>query len=941
MPGQGVFSIRSKACRAGMGPRAPFGDRGFTGTGWRSPLFRRTHSFFAFALSLVVLWFACPLSAETPGNLVLNGDFAEAQAGKPAHWDVAGDAEHVQQSLSVVTYQGHRCARLACTRFTGSGPSVHAMLAEVGGVRLVAGTLYELSCLACQQGIQGRGVSLAIQDTSGWVNCGLDQSLQVGEQWRPYRFYFRATRTVGDTSRLQLWFAETGTLYVADIRLVSLEGVHVAYTHVVPPSASRNLVPNGSFCVGGAGWSSVGVPAGWGNLSGLVGTVMPRDSAGNGFLRIPIGTGPAPALYFDYLHPVVQPQTRVLAANDGWIPLEKGAAYTVSCDMRASSPGLRAALGVYESDPAEPRSGHERLQQVELDRDWKRFTYTFHADTPYSYVEAGPDLDVSPFAGGPPSAANPANVDVSNVQLQRGETATEYVPRSPLEVGIQPMEPAGLFTVGEPACLRVRACNHGSERTGLDIRFDATDYFGRAAPLSPLHLDLAPASMTERQVPLPAGWRGFYRVRASYTGAGRAESSELRLAVLPRREEADSVLGINHAFADNRLVRLAAKAGVAWYRDWSLKRQDVEPSQGQFRWEVADPQIDRVLRAGANVEALLPPFPSAEWDSEAPTSTTDAEGRARQAWAPKDREGLAEFEAAATGRYRQRVRVWEFLNEPIYTDYALPRPRYSPADYVGLLRIAAQAMRRGNPGCRVMGGIAGGPQTLSHDVLEAGILSTVDLFNLHIYPGSRAPEGYIPEMDRLLKDMDDHGGRKPIWITEFSYYADDEPIRTPFIPSLGDWAEQRLLTDERQCAEYTVRFITIMLAHGAEKVFIHSGASGTPNQPNLDCCLFGQDGAPRKVLPALAVMTNLLGAGPRSAGFKRIGHDGYAAAFETGRRAMLAVWSSGAPFAVHRPAGARCLDIMGRDVTGQVSASGAPVYLLAPRGHARALLAAL
>ena len=197
-------------------------------------------------------------------------------------------------------------------------------------------------------------------------------------------------------------------------------------------------------------------------------------------------------------------------------------------------------------------------------------------------------------------------------------------------------------------------------------------------------------------------------------------------------------------------------------------------------------------------------------------------------------------------RYKNRIQLWEFLNEPVYTSYALPSDRegklggkrYAPADYVALLEVAAQGMRAADPIGKIMGGIAGGPRTLTREVIEAGCLKHVDYFNLHIYPGKRAPESYAPEMHELLALMETHGGRQPIWMTEFSYYGADNLPRRPFLPRADDWAEERLLESERQCADYTVRFFLVMLSHGVEKVFLHSGSSGRVNNPNYECALF-------------------------------------------------------------------------------------------------------
>ena len=63
-----------------------------------------------------------------------------------------------------------------------------------------------------------------------------------------------------------------------------------------------------------------------------------------------------------------------------------------------------------------------------------------------------------------------------------------------------------------------------------------------------------------------------------------------------------------------------------------------------------------------------------------------------------------------------------------------------------------------DPACKVMGGIAGGPETFTREVIEAGCLKHVDLFNLHIYPGQRTPESFGRDMDDLLCGWTPTGG---------------------------------------------------------------------------------------------------------------------------------------------------------------------------------------
>jgi hypothetical protein len=194
--------------------------------------------------------------------------------------------------------------------------------------------------------------------------------------------------------------------------------------------------------------------------------------------------------------------------------------------------------------------------------------------------------------------------------------------------------------------------------------------------------------------------------------------------------------------------------------------------------------------------------------------------------------------------------------------------------------------------------------------------------------------------------MDAAGGRKPIWITEFSYYGTDDLPRKPFVPRSNNWAEGRLLDGERQCADYTVRFFAVMLARGTEKVFIHSGASGRVNDPNLECALFDYGGAPRRLFPALAVMTDLLGPAPKLAGETKLGAGGRGVAFETGSRSVLMLWKEdeeAAGGSVRAPAqpDLAWLDLMGRKLAAPPGLSASPVYLVGPAGQARELLGAV
>ena len=210
---------------------------------------------------------------------------------------------------------------------------------------------------------------------------------------------------------------------------------------------------------------------------------------------------------------------------------------------------------------------------------------------------------------------------------------------------------------------------------------------------------------------LNAGRRGFFR--AQWTSG--AATQEVRCAVIePAPSELrDSPLGFNHAYPWDYLMGLARQAGVVWWRDWSAKWHVVEPQKGRFDFADPDVQIQRVLDQGGQPLILLP-FPSSAWaTSYQPGSDKDA-GRADyparrkpMAYAPKDLNDFGHYAAAVVNRYKDRVRAFHVLNEPIYTDYALPRNYgYGLDDYLRLTEIAHRAIKAADPTCTVVGGIA-------------------------------------------------------------------------------------------------------------------------------------------------------------------------------------------------------------------------------------------
>ena len=164
-----------------------------------------------------------PVLALAQENLVANGDMERLVLGKnvPDVWQSAGDAKLVTQTLSADQgREGGHSLKLACAAFQDGNPACHAMICQMGQVGVQRDKWYKVTLWAKQDGLDDCPISISLVETKGWQPLGLSEAFQADPDWSKHEFVFQATGDGHDTTRFQIWYTSTGTLWLDDVNFV-------------------------------------------------------------------------------------------------------------------------------------------------------------------------------------------------------------------------------------------------------------------------------------------------------------------------------------------------------------------------------------------------------------------------------------------------------------------------------------------------------------------------------------------------------------------------------------------------------------------------------------------------------------------------------------------------------------------------------------------------
>jgi polysaccharide biosynthesis protein PslG len=244
---------------------------------------------------------------------------------------------------------------------------------------------------------------------------------------------------------------------------------------------------------------------------------------------------------------------------------------------------------------------------------------------------------------------------------------------------------------------------------------------------------------------------------------------------------------------------IVARSGAGWARE-DIHWYRIQPDPTTWDWRFTDEAIRELLARNIKIVGVLghPPGWATPYGGDAPADVSF--------YAPDPRR-FAAFAAAVVERYGRYVHHWEIWNEPDNPSFWKPEP--DAAGYARLLRLASDAIHRGDPRAQVLiGGVNPFNTEFLRGVAAAGAWRSFDILAIHPYVDPATPEdGNIVAATDAVWGLAIQLGVKPIWVTEVGWASkssDRDPVGA---------------VDEQTQADYLVRAVLLLWRAGAERIF--------------------------------------------------------------------------------------------------------------------------
>jgi hypothetical protein len=194
------------------------------------------------------------------------------------------------------------------------------------------------------------------------------------------------------------------------------------------------------------------------------------------------------------------------------------------------------------------------------------------------------------------------------------------------------------------------------------------------------------------------------------------------------------------------VAKKAREAGVKWSRE-DFVWNNIEPRQGEFKWEFYDKMLDTANRNGITVYAIV-----CYWTSWSKNYTSEGVDQ------------YVNYLRQLVRRYKGRVKQWEIWNEPNIFFWQGPKDLYAE-----MLKKSYAAVKEEDPSAQVLGiSTAGIDGPFIDRMLQLG--APFDILTIHPYRKTFEDTAFIHD----LKTVSDRvklpdGTRRPVWLTEMGW----------------------------------------------------------------------------------------------------------------------------------------------------------------------------
>ncbi len=327
--------------------------------------------------------------------------------------------------------------------------------------------------------------------------------------------------------------------------------------------------------------------------------------------------------------------------------------------------------------------------------DWKKYEKEFEVP------EGTTTLSVLVSTGSPSGEMDTVNLGTAwfdNIILEEIVNETN-------EISIRKFSPLGekgIFLPDQPPEFVLQVINSYGQEKIVSVEITVKDFFGKSVYQKEEPLTLKPLAVTKHQFSLPAQKElGFYGVNISLKDANLPISKGVSsFCILSPPKDRDPFFGINWFIMGPSMakaVHLMGAGTVGLHFNWS----DIEREKGKYDFTNFDNALDKYLQEGFRViGAIVLKHTQMHLPDWLFQETEERKKKGENPYPPEYFEAFGRFMEKVVSRYKDRVKVWSFIQE---IDLGLEAGD-SIDRYTGLIKAGYLAAKKADPDC-IVGGV--------------------------------------------------------------------------------------------------------------------------------------------------------------------------------------------------------------------------------------------